>query len=662
MQEEPMVGLHVSVAGSLDLAFDRAQELGATTFQMFTRNPNQWKFKPIPDDVVTAFREKRAKTRFRRIVDHMPYLPNLASPEKSTMKMSRYTLDEEVKRCDALGVDYLVVHLGSHLGKGSAVGIANVAGACNEAISGGEGQTTVLLENMAGQKNSVGARFEEIRAILDEVKGERVGVCFDSCLPPGSLILANGVPTNVENVSVGDAVLDSAGSITIVTRAVQRPYVGDLVMMKPAGLPWLTVTPEHPILCVSVNRIRYLEQSPWSVKMTNPPVWVAAGDWRVGNYVLMPKPVSNGRTRIDFRPYIGGHPGHRVFPAQMTLTESMAELFGLYLAEGFTFLGKGLGVRGGDNGKVSLSFGKHEASLVKQTIQLFDTVFGLKAWVDEGESAVKVVIGSNILSRFFRDQFGDTARNKKVPSMILFADQRIIRPFVLGYLKGDGCVDRSGVRFVTASEMVANQLVLLLAKLDIRATVGHHPPTESEIGGRLVHGSGWFEIRVGQSDSRRLGFEYQIPTMPQRTILRAPGVFLLPIRQIQKQHYGGQVFNLTTEAGSFVAPLVVTHNCHAFACGFDLRNEEAVNQTMGLFADVIGLDRLKVVHLNDSKGALGSRLDRHENLGKGKIGRKGIREFLRYPGVIERPLIMETPYKDFETMQRSVRLVRTLLR
>ena len=179
---EPMVGLHVSSAGSLDLAFDRALELGASSFQMFTRNPNQWKFKPIPDETVATFRDKRKRSGFARIVDHMPYLPNLASPERSTMKISRYTLDEELKRCDALGIDYLVIHLGSHLGKGAAVGIANIAEACNQAIGVSEGQTMVLLENMAGQKNSVGARFEEIRGILDKVReGSRVGVCLDTC-------------------------------------------------------------------------------------------------------------------------------------------------------------------------------------------------------------------------------------------------------------------------------------------------------------------------------------------------------------------------------------------------------------------------------------------------------------------------------------------------
>lgn len=177
-----MVGLHVSAAGSPDMAFDRAKELGANTFQIFTRNPNQWKFRPLEDEAVRLFREKRKESGFRRIVDHMPYLPNLASPEKSTMKISRYTLSEETKRCDALGVDYLVVHLGSHLGKGAAVGMGNIAGAVDQAVAGSDGQTMILLENMAGQKNCVGARFEEIKGILDRVKEpERVGVVLDTC-------------------------------------------------------------------------------------------------------------------------------------------------------------------------------------------------------------------------------------------------------------------------------------------------------------------------------------------------------------------------------------------------------------------------------------------------------------------------------------------------
>lgn len=180
--QESQVGLHVSSAESLDLAFDRAVEVGATTFQIFTRNPNQWKFKPIPDEVVSAFHEKRKKTGFRSVVDHMPYLPNLASPERVIQAASRDTLDAELARCDKLGIDYLVIHLGSHKGGGTMLGVRNIATAINEALKESTGETMILLENMAGQKNSVGARFEDLELIMDNVRhSERVGVCFDSC-------------------------------------------------------------------------------------------------------------------------------------------------------------------------------------------------------------------------------------------------------------------------------------------------------------------------------------------------------------------------------------------------------------------------------------------------------------------------------------------------
>jgi len=106
---------------------------------------------------------------------------------------------------------------------------------------------------------------------------------------------------------------------------------------------------------------------------------------------------------------------------------------------------------------------------------------------------------------------------------------------------------------------------------------------------------------------------------------------------------------------------VCIDTCHVFAAGFDLRNVEAVKATMGLFDEIVGMDRLKVVHLNDSKGPVGSRLDRHEDIGEGKIGRAGMKAFLHYPGVDERPIVMETPYEDVRTMEKSIRLVRTLL-
>lgn len=182
MPSGPLIGFHISIGKSLDLAFDRAQEIGCTTFQIFTRNPRTWRFKPLERDRTEAFRDKRKRSGLSFLVAHMPYLPNLASPEKATMKASRLSLGEEVKRCDTLGIDYLVTHIGSHLGRGTMLGVKNVSDAVNQALASSDGGTIILLENMAGQKNSVGSRFEELRLILDRMKkGERVGVCLDTC-------------------------------------------------------------------------------------------------------------------------------------------------------------------------------------------------------------------------------------------------------------------------------------------------------------------------------------------------------------------------------------------------------------------------------------------------------------------------------------------------
>ena len=176
------LGFHVSIAGSLDLAVDRAMEAQCTSFQMFTRNPRGWKFKSLADDQVTKFLAKRKKAQFESIVVHMPYLPNLASSSRVTRRRSRASLTAEVDRCGRLGVDFLVAHIGSHQGKGCAEGVRNVIDACNEALEASQNSTAIAIENMAGQKNCVGSTFEELAMILDGVRqSDRIGVCLDTC-------------------------------------------------------------------------------------------------------------------------------------------------------------------------------------------------------------------------------------------------------------------------------------------------------------------------------------------------------------------------------------------------------------------------------------------------------------------------------------------------
>jgi deoxyribonuclease-4 len=175
------VGVHVSIAGSLDLAVDRAKDAGCDVFQMFSRNPRGWGFKPMSEDDGALFRQK-IKTTGLLPVDHMPYLPNLASPKNEIWEKSVQTLAAELDRCGRLGIPYLVTHLGHHLGDGIVGGRARVIKAVNATLALSESGTMLLLENTAGEKNSVGSSFEHVGAILAGLSDDkRIGVCFDTC-------------------------------------------------------------------------------------------------------------------------------------------------------------------------------------------------------------------------------------------------------------------------------------------------------------------------------------------------------------------------------------------------------------------------------------------------------------------------------------------------
>lgn len=175
------VGVHVSIAGSLDLAVDRAFDTGCDVFQMFTRNPRGWGYQPVDPHIAETFRAK-IKTTGLLPVDHMPYLPNLASPKPEIYEKSVAALTAELDRCGTLGIPYLVTHLGHHLGDGIAGGRARVIAAINMALAASESPAMLLLENTAGEKNSVGSSFEHIHGILAGLDdADRVGVCFDTC-------------------------------------------------------------------------------------------------------------------------------------------------------------------------------------------------------------------------------------------------------------------------------------------------------------------------------------------------------------------------------------------------------------------------------------------------------------------------------------------------
>lgn len=179
------LGAHMSIAGGVHLALERAAETNMTACQIFTKNDRQWVGKPLDPDHVRRFYEQREALGFERtaLVAHASYLINLASPDDALWKKSIAAFQDELERCQTLGVPSLVVHPGAHVGSGTGAGIARVAAALDE-IYGAlpDNPTMTLLETTAGQGTTLGSAFEELGAIIDAVGAdERVGVCLDTC-------------------------------------------------------------------------------------------------------------------------------------------------------------------------------------------------------------------------------------------------------------------------------------------------------------------------------------------------------------------------------------------------------------------------------------------------------------------------------------------------
>jgi deoxyribonuclease-4 len=177
------LGMHVSVAGGVDRAVSRAREKGCDAFQIFSSNHRKWISKTIPCESAERFLALQRQFDLSPVVDHMPYLPNLASSKEEVYAKSKEALIRELERCQALGIHYLVTHMGSHLGAGQERGLARIVAALQTVFSLCHSDTVLLLENCAGTKNSMGSTFSEIAAVLESLPSDRgrLGVCLDTC-------------------------------------------------------------------------------------------------------------------------------------------------------------------------------------------------------------------------------------------------------------------------------------------------------------------------------------------------------------------------------------------------------------------------------------------------------------------------------------------------
>ncbi len=171
----------MSIAGGLDKAFARGEQAGCRAMQIFTKNASRWQAKPIGAADAEAFRVAWKKSAIGPVIAHDSYLINLAAPGDELWQKSIAAFLDEMERCSLLGIPHLVIHPGSHVGSGEETGLRRVCEAFHRIFTEGPDDVEVLLENTAGQGNSLGADFAHLAAIMEGVPQGRFGVCFDTC-------------------------------------------------------------------------------------------------------------------------------------------------------------------------------------------------------------------------------------------------------------------------------------------------------------------------------------------------------------------------------------------------------------------------------------------------------------------------------------------------
>src|SRR3984893_6092201 len=177
------IGIHTSIAGDIAGSLDIASKLGANALQIFSASPRMWPRggTRIADADAARFRARRAELGLGPLVIHDNYLINLASPDRVMRTRSIQAFHDELVRAVSLGADFLVAHPGCCLGSERSQAISEIAQGMRQAERGVEmGDLRILIENTSGMGSAVGARFEEIRAILDETGDLPMGVCLDT--------------------------------------------------------------------------------------------------------------------------------------------------------------------------------------------------------------------------------------------------------------------------------------------------------------------------------------------------------------------------------------------------------------------------------------------------------------------------------------------------
>lgn len=178
-----LLGAHMPTTGGLHKAITSGHEIGCTVVQLFTASPRQWRARPLSEEDIRAFEQARRDTGIDSVISHDSYLINLAAPNADILQRSREAFLDELQRAEALGIPWVVTHMGAYLDSTEEEGLRVLGESVRLLLQQTDGMRVgIALETTAGQGTNLGYRFEHLARIIDAAGGsERVGACFDTC-------------------------------------------------------------------------------------------------------------------------------------------------------------------------------------------------------------------------------------------------------------------------------------------------------------------------------------------------------------------------------------------------------------------------------------------------------------------------------------------------
>ncbi len=177
-----LYGAHVSSAGGISTAIDRAEELGCDAVQIFTQSPRMWKPTEHSEEEIARFRARREEAGVRAVVCHALYLVNLAGADRDMHEKSVTAMQASLETARGIGADGVVFHVGSHLGKGLAAGYRRAVPALRRLLELTDERLWLVLENSAGAGGTMGRSVDELATFVDRLdRHPRLGICLDSC-------------------------------------------------------------------------------------------------------------------------------------------------------------------------------------------------------------------------------------------------------------------------------------------------------------------------------------------------------------------------------------------------------------------------------------------------------------------------------------------------